>query len=46
MADELHDLKAVNGSKPIGQSSDPTEAARLAKLAARAEGIATELERP
>jgi cell division protein ZapA len=48
MADELHDLKAEmttarGPSKP--SKTDRNDAARLAKLAARAEGIAADLER-
>jgi cell division protein ZapA len=48
MADELHDLKAASGAGTAAMPRRETslEAAHLAKLAARAETIATELERP
>jgi cell division protein ZapA len=54
MADELHDLKAVstassgrqaNGDAKAGRALSAADTERLAKLASRAETIATELER-
>jgi cell division protein ZapA len=54
MADELHDLKAANApprhaaSEPALNDAafDPIYAARLARLASRAETIAADLEAP